>query len=204
MSISDRFHCGALIVVTWDDTVPDISIRFGVYREYCCITWSEAGPRRRGGDTLCVPRSDIDVGGSLGRGTRSEYFIHIMTKAAAIRFYRRRTPSTSPSHCQLTGRRGGNFPESLQPTSNETSSRIRTTPPGYRSRDGVVVKASVRYHAQRTGLRRDRGQHCSVGRVFEEGFFGLFLGLSQYVSVKLRSVKKQQNSQVSLFGMVLC
>ena len=185
MSISDRFHCGALIIVTWDDTVPDISIRFGVYREYCCITWSEAGPRRRGGDTLCVPRSDIDVGGSLGRGSWSEYSIHIMTKAAAIRFYRRRTPSTSPSHCQLTGRRGGNFPESLQPTSNETSCRIRTAPPGYRSRDGVVVKASVRYHAQRTGLRRDRGQHCSVGRVFEEGIFGLFLGLARYVSVKM-------------------
>ena len=174
MSISDRFHCVALIVVTWDDTVPDISIRFGVYREYCCITWSEAGPRRRGGDTLCVPRSDINVGGSLGRGTRSEYFIHIMTKAAAIRFYRRRTPSTSPSHCQLTGRRGGNFPESLQPTSNETSCRIRTAPPGYRSRDGVVVKASVRYHAQRIGLRRDRDNIVPLGGFLKRAFLGYF------------------------------
>ncbi|EJK50272.1 hypothetical protein THAOC_30782, partial [Thalassiosira oceanica] len=60
----------------------------------------EAGPRRRSGDTLCVPRSDIDVGGSLGHGKRAQNSIHIMPEAAAIRFHRRRPPSTYPPHLQ--------------------------------------------------------------------------------------------------------
>ena len=38
MSTSGRFHRGALFIVTWDNTVPDIAIRLGVCREYCCIT----------------------------------------------------------------------------------------------------------------------------------------------------------------------
>ena len=91
----------------WADTVPDIAIRFCQYREYCCISWVEADLRRRGGDTLYVPRSGIDVGGCLDHGKRREYSIHIMPEAAAIRHHRRRPPSTSLLRHQLTRWRGG-------------------------------------------------------------------------------------------------
>ncbi|EJK52720.1 hypothetical protein THAOC_27974 [Thalassiosira oceanica] len=61
MGLSDRFRCVAVLIVEWIDSVPEISIRFGLYREYCCMAWVEADLRRRGCgcDTLCVPRSDI-------------------------------------------------------------------------------------------------------------------------------------------------
>jgi len=72
MGLSDRFRCVAVLIVEWIDSVPDISIRFGLYREYCCMTWVEADLRRRGCDTLCVPRSDIDVDGRLDGEHRRE------------------------------------------------------------------------------------------------------------------------------------
>ena len=72
MGRTDRFHCIAVIIITWDDSATNISIRFGLYYEYCCMTWVGADLRQRGCDTLCVPWSDIDVGGRLDGEHRRE------------------------------------------------------------------------------------------------------------------------------------
>ena len=97
MRISDRFDCVAVIIVLWVNDVPDISIQFGPYREYCCITLVRAALRRHGGDTLCVPRSGIDVGGRLVDENRPKYSVHIIPEAAASRFHRRRPPIHLPT-----------------------------------------------------------------------------------------------------------
>ena len=111
MPIWDRFDCVAVIIVLWDNHVPDISIQFGPHREYCCITRVMAAQRRRGGDTLCVPRSGIDVDGRLVDEKRPKYSIHIIPEATAARFHRRRTPihlpTPLPTHRAAWRRRNG-------------------------------------------------------------------------------------------------
>ena len=72
MRLSDRFRCVTVLIVTWVDSVPNISIRFDLSREFCCVTWVEADLRRRGCDTLSVPRSDINVDGHLHGENRRE------------------------------------------------------------------------------------------------------------------------------------
>ena len=111
MHIWDRFDCVAVIIVLWDNHVPDISIQFGPYRKYCCITRVRAALMRRGGDTLCVPRSDIDVGGRLVDEKRPKYSFHIIPEATASRFHHRRPPidlpTPRPTHRAAWRRRNG-------------------------------------------------------------------------------------------------